>query len=140
MINSYEDLVETTISSTTDVEDLQNIRIGVSGSYQHALSTRSGEKVATTSGGWKVRYQRESDGQFMAYLTNEVVFEDGSGTIRVAGWIDLGSLLSGDWAYYPSVGTSGRFLGQTGFMAWRPHNLGKEDGADVKLIMFAAGE
>jgi hypothetical protein len=140
MLNSYEDLVETTISATTDVDDLQNLRVGLSGSYQHALFAKSGEKVATTSGGWKVRYQRESDKQFMAYLTNEVVFEDGSGTIRVAGWIDLGSLLSGDWAYYPSVGVSGRYLGQTGFMAWRPYDLGKEEGAEVKLIMFAAAE
>lgn len=140
MINSYEELVESTVSATTDIEDLENLRVGLSGSYQHVLSTKSGEKVATTSGGYKIHYQRESDKQFMAYLTNEVVFEDGSGTIRVAGWIDLGSLLSGDWAYYPSVGTSGRYLGQNGFMAWRPYNLGKEDGADVKLIMFAAAE
>jgi hypothetical protein len=140
MLNSYEDLVESTISATTDIDDLNNIRVGLSGTYQHALSTKAGEKVATTSGGYKVLYQRESDKQFMAYLTNEVVFEDGSGTIRVAGWIDLGSLLSGGWAYYPSVGISGRYLGQTGFMAWRPYNLGKEDGAEVKLIMFASAE
>ncbi|MFD2467793.1 allene oxide cyclase barrel-like domain-containing protein [Amycolatopsis silviterrae] len=140
MLNSYEDLVETTISATTDIEDLQNIQVGQSGSYEHALFTKSGEKVATTSGGYKVLYRRESDQQFMAYLTNEVVFEDGSGTIRVAGWIDLGSLLSGGWAYYPSVGVSGRYLGQTGFMAWRPYDLGKEEGADVKLIMFATAE
>ena len=140
MLNSYEDLVESTVSATTDIDDLENIRVGLSGTYEHALSTRSGEKVATTSGGYKVLYQRESDGQFMAYLTNEVVFEDGSGTIRVAGWIDLGSLLSGGWAYYPSVGVSGRYLGQNGFMAWRPYNLGKEDGAEVKLIMFASAE
>ncbi|GGP81359.1 allene oxide cyclase barrel-like domain-containing protein [Saccharothrix coeruleofusca] len=140
MINSYEDLVETTISATTDIEDLQNIHVGQSGTYEHALFTTSGEKVATTSGGFKVLYRRESDQQFMAYLTNEVVFEDGSGTIRVAGWIDMGSLLSGNWAYYPSVGVSGRYLGQTGFMAWRPRNLGKEEGAEVKLIMFASAE
>ncbi|MGW7578687.1 allene oxide cyclase barrel-like domain-containing protein [Streptomyces sp. NPDC054765] len=140
MINSYEELVETTISATTDIEDFQNIQVGQGGIYEHALFTKSGEKVATTSGGYKILYQRESDKQFMAYLTNEVVFEDGSGTIRVAGWIDLGSLLSGDWAYYPSVGTSGRYLGQTGFMAWRPYDLGKVEGADVKLIMFAAAE
>jgi hypothetical protein len=140
VINSYENLVETTISATTDVEDLQNIHVGQSGSYEHALFTKSGEKVATTSGGFKVLYQRESDKQFMAYLTNEVVFEDGSGTIRVAGWIDLGSLLSGGWAYYPSAGISGRYLGQTGFMAWRPYSLGNEEGAEVKLIMFASAE
>ena len=140
MINSYEDLVETTISATTDMDDLQNIHVGQSGTYQHALFTQAGEKLATTSGGFKIHYQRESDKQFMAYLTNEVVFEDGSGTILVAGWIDLGSLLSGSWAYYPSVGVSGRFLGQTGFMAWRPYDLGKEEGAEVKLIMFAGAE
>ncbi|MEU8709987.1 hypothetical protein [Streptomyces sp. NPDC048565] len=140
MNNSYEELVETTISATTDIEDFQNIQVGQGGSYEHALFTKSGEKVATTSGGYKILYQRESDKQFMAYLTNEVVFEDGSGTIRVAGWIDLGSLLSGGWAYYPSMGTSGRYLGQTGFMAWRPYDLGKVEGADVKLIMFASAE
>jgi hypothetical protein len=140
VINSYEELVETTISATTDIEDFENIQVGQGGKYEHALFTKSGEKVATTSGGYKIYYRRESDQQFMAYLTNEVVFEDGSGTIRVAGWIDLGSLLSGDWAYYPSVGTSGRYLGQTGFMAWRPYDLGKVEGADVKLIMFASAE
>ncbi|MGX1026297.1 allene oxide cyclase barrel-like domain-containing protein [Streptomyces sp. SAI-097] len=140
MINSYEELVETTISATTDIEDFENIQVGQGGSYEHALFTKSGEKVATTSGGYKIHYRRESDQQFMAYLTNEVVFEDGSGTIRVAGWIDLGSLLSGEWAYYPSMGTSGRYLGQTGFMAWRPYDLGKVEGADVKLIMFASAE
>jgi len=140
MLNSYDDLVETTISATFDIEDFHNIQVGQGGSYEHALFTKSGEKVATTSGGWRIRYQRESDKQLMAYLTNEVVFEDGSGTILVAGWIDLGSLMSGDWAYYPSVGVSGRYLGQTGFMAWRPYDLGKVEGAEVKLIMFAAAE
>ncbi|MGX1115703.1 hypothetical protein RKD37_001066 [Streptomyces ambofaciens] len=113
MINSYEELVETTISATTDIEDFENIQVGQGGSYEHALFTKSGEKVATTSGGYKIHYRRESDQQFMAYLTNEVVFEDGSGTIRVAGWIDLGSLLSGEWgpttrAWVPAAGTSAR--------------------------------
>ena len=140
MFNSYEDLVETTVSAVFDVEDFYNIQVGQGGTYQHELFTKSGDKVATTSGGWRVRYQRESDKQLMAYLTNEVVFEDGSGTILVAGWIELESLMSGSWAYYPSVGVSGRYLGQTGFMAWRPYDLGKKDGAEVKLIMFAAAE
>lgn len=140
MLNSYEDLVETTVSAVFDVEDFYNIQVGQGGTYQHELFTKSGEKVATTSGGWRARYQRESDKQLMAYLTNEVIFEDGSGTILVAGWIDLGSLMSGNWAYYPSVGVSGRYLGQTGFMAWRPYDLGKKEGAEVKLIMFAAAE
>jgi hypothetical protein len=140
MLNSYEDLVETTVSAVFDIEDFYNIQVGQGGTYQHELFTKSGEKVATTSGGWRVRYQRESDKQLMAYLTNEVVFEDGSGTILVAGWIDLGSLMSGNWAYYPSVGVSGQYLGQTGFMAWRPYDLGKKEGAEVKLIMFAAAE
>jgi hypothetical protein len=140
MLNSYEDLVETTVSAVFDIKDFYNIQVGQGGTYKHELFTKSGEKVATTSGGWRVRYQRESDKQLMAYLTNEVVFEDGSGTILVAGWIDVGSLMSGNWAYYPSVGVSGKYLGQTGFMGWHPKNLGVEEGAEVKLIMFAAAE
>jgi hypothetical protein len=140
VIDSYEELVETAVSGTSDIEDFQNIQIGQSGSYEHALFTKAGEKVAVTSGGFKILFQRESDKQFMAYLTNEILFEDGSGAIRVASWIDLGSLFSGEWVYYPSMGISGRYLGKTGFMAWRPHELGKKDGADVKLIMFAGPE
>jgi hypothetical protein len=139
VIDSYEELVETAISASADIEDFNDIKIGQSGTYEHALFTKSGEKVAMTSGGFKIMFQRESDQQFMAYLTNEIVFEDGSGAIRVASWIDLGSLFSGEWVYYPSTGISGRYLGRTGFMAWRPYEPGK-GGADVKLITFTGPE
>lgn len=140
MIDSYEELIETAVSGTTDIQDFQNIKIGQGGTYEHALFTKSGEKVATTSGGFKIMFQRESDQQFMAYLTNEIVFEDGSGSVRVASWIELASLFAGEWVYYPYVGTSGRYLGKTGFMGWHPHELGVKDTADVKLITFASPE
>jgi hypothetical protein len=140
VIDSYEELLETAVSYTTNIEDFQNIQVGQGGSYEHALFTRSGEKVATTSGQFKIRFQRESDEQYMAYLTNEIVFADGSGAVRVAAWIDLGSLFSGQWVYYPFVGISGRYLGKSGFMGWRPHELGVKETADVKLITFASPE
>lgn len=139
MNDSYEELVEKAVSYTTNIEDFQNIQVGQGGSYEHALFTKDGDKVAVTTGGFKVMLQRD-DKQFVAYLTNEITFEDGSGAVRVAAWIDLGSLFSGDWVYYPYTGISGRYLGKTGFMAWHPHGIGTKDTADVKLITFASPE
>lgn len=140
MMDSYEDLIEKAVSATSDIEDFQNIQVGQGGTYEHTLHTQAGDKIAVTSGGYRIMFQRPSDQVFMAHLTNEIQFEDGSGSIRVASWIDLPSLFSGQWVYYPSVGISGRYLGRTGFMGWHPHDLGQAETADVKLIMFAGPE
>ncbi|MGN5377316.1 hypothetical protein BIV25_31890 [Streptomyces sp. MUSC 14] len=136
MIDSFEELTETAVHVENTIEDYDDPQVGQSGSYTHELFDKDGKKIATTTGGFRIMMRRESDDQLMAYLTNDIVLEDGSGSVRIQGWIDWGSLFSGQWVYYPGVGTGGRFLGKTGFMGWRPFAPG-EGGAEVKLIMFA---
>jgi hypothetical protein len=135
MVDIFDNLTERLIKAENNIDDFSAVKVGQGGSSQHELLDSSGAKVASTSGKFQILFQRESDKELMVYFTLDILMEDG--TIHVGSWIEWTLLFSGDWVYYPATGTSGRFLGKTGFMQWRPYKAG-EGGADVKLVFFSS--